>query len=359
MQAKTQEALSPEAKRQRILNLIPQYEIRPIFVREHLKREIVLGTVGDRGGGKSGSDAVITLVDGMFAGKTAFSNMVIKCDIEIDNGTAEKYGLSKGGIAHFESQPLVKDALLNLDDRYRNAYILIEEINVEYSNARKALTNTNTDFNEVCQQLRKFKTTLLYNVIDEMFIDVQLRALTDVFIKTYDTAFDINALNAQKDTGLDFCWTIYPMTGYLVGEQQKYAVTKKPLPPVYFHFGPWRGIYNTNKNQEHGIYTMSRKDKMKAMQAEISVESDPELVKEVNAWRWLEEAAQDLKQSAKKILAPHELAQWLGRPLTQEIRSRLQSYGIFFDKRVQGYRLVDFNLERVGNHYKELELATV
>ena len=55
-----QEAHSPKIgllTKQDILQMIPQYHIRSIFIRQHLDREIVIGTIGDRGGGKSGSDA--------------------------------------------------------------------------------------------------------------------------------------------------------------------------------------------------------------------------------------------------------------------------------------------------------------
>jgi len=213
--------------KQAILQMIPQYEISPIFTREHLDREIVLGTIGDRGGGKSGSDAVIATVEFLLAGKPVWSNMVISCDITIDDETAMKYGLNSGGVAHYESLPLDKDALLKLYETYREGCLLIEEINVQYSNVRRFMTNTNIDFNETCQQLRKFKVSLLYNVIDEMFIDPQLRSLTDIFISTYDTAFDLDSLDRKKPAGLDFCWKIYPMTGYLRGEQGRYLAIKK------------------------------------------------------------------------------------------------------------------------------------
>ena len=181
----------------------------------------------------------------MFAGKGVVSNMKILCEIEIDEPTARKYGLNSGGIARYESEELEKDALLNLDERYHNKALEIEEINIQYSNVRRIMANTNVDFNQVAQKLRHFQMPLVYNVIDEMFIDPQLRAMTDIFIKTYDTAFDTESLESNKDTGLDFHWRVYPMSGYLRGEQGKYAVTHRPIDPVYLHFAPWRGIFET------------------------------------------------------------------------------------------------------------------
>lgn len=307
----TQEARSVSVTKEDVLRLIVRQTLRPIFRRMYLNREVVIGTIGDRGGGKSGSDAVIATVDYMMNGDTVFSNMNISCAIEVDNTTAMEYGLNSGGVVLYQSQPLEKDALLKLDDRYRNSCLLIEEINVQYSNVRRFMTNTNVEFNEVCQQLRKFKTSLIYNVIDEMFIDPQLRSLTDIFIKTYDTAFDTQALEIQKDTGKDFSWRIYPMTGYLAGEQKKYAVTHRTLPPVLFHFEPWRGIYDSSQHQEKGVYSMSAKDRKK-MEMNVSVESDPEMIQEIDEWAWLEDKVRELANGGVKEITSAELWNHLG-----------------------------------------------
>lgn len=276
----------------------------------------------------------------MMSGKKVFSNMDIKCDIRIDDATGRKYGLNYGGVAHYQSEPLDKNALLALDDRYQDCFIIIEEINVQYSNARRFNTNTNVDFNEVCQQLRKLRACLLFNVINEMFVDVQLRELTDFFVMTYDTAFDMDSLNSKKPTGEDFKWKIYPLSGYLAGEQGKYKYTHKPLPPVFFPFKQWRGTYNTMKYQEKGIYSMSTKDK-NALTMKLDVESDPENVRVNKEWGWLEEVAIDLKDNGIKFLKREDLAQWLGRPITREISRWLSTFGIHWDYQLQGYAIPD------------------
>lgn len=301
--------------KQDVLNRIPQFEIQPILLREHLDREIVAGTIGDRGGGKSGSDAVIGTVDFMLAGKKVWSNMSIVCDIQIDDATACKYGLNSGGVAHYESLPIEKNALLKLDETYRDGCLVIEEINVQYSNVRRFMSNTNVDFNEVCQQLRKFKVSLLYNVIDEMFIDPQLRALSDVFIRTYDTAFDLDSLAKKKPAGIDFCWQIYPMSGYLRGEQGRYATTHKSE-KVYFHFKPWRGIYDSGQHQEKGRYSLNKREKEaeEKLQASYGVESseDSEDTKRViNQYQWLIDNVRKLKRSGMEFLEAHQLWQVL------------------------------------------------
>ncbi len=312
--AEVQEAHSPKIgllTKQDILQMIPQYHIRSIFIRQHLDREIVIGTIGDRGGGKSGSDAVIGIIEFLLSGKKVWSNMVIKCDIEIDDITAREYGLNSGGVAHYESLPIEKDALLKLDESYRGGCLVIEEINIQYSNVRRFMSNTNVDSNEVWQQLRKFKTSLIYNVIDEMFIDSQLRSLTDVFLMTYDTAFDLDSLHEKKNTGVDFKWTIWPMSGYLAGEQGKYLRTHKALPSVFFHFQPWRGVYDTYKHQEKGTYSLSKREREKALKAEITMESSDDIENGVNEYQWLIDNVRKLKQSKMEYLEAHQLWQVL------------------------------------------------
>lgn len=295
-----------------VLKSIPQYYIDSVIIREHLDREIVVGTIGDRGGGKSGTDAVLGLVSFMFRGKTVWSNMKIECNIKIDDETAQRHGLNSGGVAHYESLPIVKDALLKLDETYRDGCLVIEEINVQYSNVRRFMSNTNVDFNEVCQQLRKFKVSMLYNVIDEMFIDPQLRALSDMFIRTYDTAFDLDSLNRKKPAGLDFCWQLYPMSGYLRGEQGRYALTNKSE-KCYFHFGPWRGIYDSGQHQEKGRYSLNKREREKeeALKASFSVESSEEMKAEINQWQWLIDGIRKLKRSGVEFLEAQQLWQVL------------------------------------------------
>jgi hypothetical protein len=241
---------------------------------------------------------------------------------------------------HYESDDIDKDALLDLDERYRRACLVIEEINVEYSNVRRAMSNTNIDFNQVSQQLRHFETSLLYNVINEMFIDPQLRTLTDVFVKTSDTAFDADSLVNKKPRGVDFKWLITPTSGYLRGEQGKY----KMMPPAYLHFEPWHGIYDTLQTQRKGVYSISTRDKNKKFLARISAESTGEMNDYFNKWQWLVDMIQDWKRQGVKLLRPSELARMMGRPLTKEIKGILPVWGVSWDNSIQRYIVEDFDL---------------
>ncbi len=289
MVVSTQEAPSVIERgitRDDVLRRIPGAYIDNMVLRPYLDREVVIGTIGQRGGGKSATCAVLGIIHFMFMGKPVWSNMKVKLDLEIPDEIARKHGLNYGGVVHYESLPLEKEALLKLDDTYRDGCLVIEEINVQYSNVRRFMTNTNLNFNEVCQQLRKFKTSLYYNVIDEMFVDSQLRGLTDIMISTYDTAFDLDSLSKHKQSGLDFHWSIYPLTGYLCGEQGRYAFTKKPL-VAYFHFEPWRGVYDSMKHQEKGKYSQTTKEINASQKAQLSISSSEDIQDHMNQWDWL------------------------------------------------------------------------
>lgn len=281
-----------------------------LFLRPHLDREYVLGTVGDRGGGKSGSDAVIATVDFMLRDKPVWSNMKIQCDIQVDDELARRAGLNSGGVVHYESIDLEKDKLLKLDETYRNGCLVIEEINVQYSNVRRFMTNTNIESNELYQQLRKFRTSLIYNVIDEMFVDSQLRALTDIFIRCYDTAFDIDALARKKKTGIDFCWNLYSYSGYLNGEQGKYAKTKKSE-KVFFKFAPWRGVFNTWQHQEKGTYSLNKREKEAAAKAGLVIDDTEQLqrAKEeyYKQWENIDRKITEMGRSGTKEMERYQL----------------------------------------------------
>jgi hypothetical protein len=314
MQVKILEAQSPVDKRytkDEILRLIVAQEIKPIFLRPHLdsnhKWALIAGWIGDRGGGKSAGTAVTAVVDQMISGKSVPSNMLIKCDIQVDDNVARDYGLNSGGTVHYESEKLEKDALLNFSEKDRGKCFVVEEINVEYANARRPMANTNIDTNETVQQARHYEISILYNVINEMFIDSQIRTMTDIFVKTYDTAFDLESLETKKERGLDFKWEVYPWSAYLCGEQGKYKNTHKPLPPIYLPFKPWRGIYSTLISQKKGIYSLSTRDKNKQFLASITAESSPEIQDHFNKWGYLYPKVVEIYESGVKEMELYEL----------------------------------------------------
>ena len=75
------------ATREDVLRMIVGLKLDPILRRQHLKREVIIGLVGLRGDGKSGSGAVIALLDYMMSGNPVWSNMPIKTAIQVDDET--------------------------------------------------------------------------------------------------------------------------------------------------------------------------------------------------------------------------------------------------------------------------------
>jgi hypothetical protein len=271
-------------------------ELKPIFKRQHLNREVIIGLVGLRGDGKSGSGAVIALLDYLMNGEPVWSNMAIGVSITVDDATARKWTngtMKHGGTVTFRSQPLDKEGLLRFDPRYNHGCYFVDEINMEFAEARRAMSNTNLYMDRVAQQLRKYQNSLIYTVINEMFVDSRIRELTDIFIRCEDTALSMEGLAAKKPTGVDFKWTIYPMSGYMLGRERSYYVTKKPLPPVYLHFEPWRGIYNDKQAQGQGKmkYGFNLTEKTTAgNNIGLGIETQPsaETVDNIAQYKWLE-----------------------------------------------------------------------
>jgi len=283
------------ATREDVLRMIVGLKLDPILRRQHLKREVIIGLVGLRGDGKSGSGAVIALLDYMMSGNPVWSNMPIKTDIQVDDETAISMthgALPHGGVVTYVSQELDKEGLLRFDPSYHDGCYFIDEINMEFAEARRAMSNTNLFMDRVAQQLRKYQNSMIYTVINEMFIDPRIRELTDIFIRCEDMALSREGLNHHKQPGIDFKWTVYPMSGYLCGRENSYYVTKKPLPPAYLHFEPWRGIYDDKYAQAVGKmkYGFQLTDKHGGtMQMGMQTAQSSGLKKAVDQWRWVED----------------------------------------------------------------------
>jgi hypothetical protein len=281
----------PKYTREDALKLIVGKVLQPLFRHQHLNREVIIGLVGLRGDGKSGSGAVIALLDYMMNGEPVWSNMAIGVRITVEDYRARQYGLHRGGTVTYRSKELDKEGLLRFDPQYNHGCYFIDEINMEFAEARRAMSNTNLYMDRVAQQLRKYQNSLIYTVINEMFVDSRIRELTDIFIRCEDTALSVEGLAQKKQTGIDFKWTIYPMSGYMLGRERSYYFTKKPLPPVYLHFEPWRGIYNDKLAQGQGKmkYGFNLADKTgNDVGVGIETQQSSETETAVDQYKWLE-----------------------------------------------------------------------
>ena len=96
--------IAPLLTREDILKKIVGYELKPIFKHQHLNREVIIGLVGLRGDGKSGSGAVIALLDYLMNGEPVWSNMAIGVSINVDDKTVCKWTngiIKRGGTVGF------------------------------------------------------------------------------------------------------------------------------------------------------------------------------------------------------------------------------------------------------------------
>lgn len=244
MPVQTQEAL---LLRQEMLNLIPGKRLDYVLKRKGIKKDLIIGLVGERGGGKSGSGAVMSLMDFAMDGIKLFSNMHIACNMEISDEGAQEFGLRKGGIARYRSLPIDMPRLMHFDEMYRNSIIFFDEINVEIAEARRCMTNTNLFSNRLAQELRHLESAIIFTCISEMAVDPRWRDIVDVFIKSEETAYYEENIASGKPQGVDFAWTVYFMNRCFNGHT--YQETQKPIRDVIFHFKPWRGIYDDKEFQ--------------------------------------------------------------------------------------------------------------
>lgn len=278
-------------ERQKILNQIVGSQFKYLFKRKNIKKDLILGFVGERGGGKSGSAAVTTILDFMMDGIPCYSNMKIGMRVPIPDELANKFGIPWGQYGIMKSLPLDMPALLRFDLKYKNSVIFIDEINVEVSEARRSMTNTNLFSNRLGQELRHLESSLIFTAISEMHIDGRLRDLVDCFVKCSDTCNTRDGIERGKPPGIDFKWIVYYMSTCFDGTT--YNETKHPSIECFFHFKPWRGIYDDKEFQGEGMmkYGYSLKD--------LTESSKPKetLIDASKDWTWLNNLIEQYRQA--------------------------------------------------------------
>lgn len=282
------------------LNDIVQYELPPLFRRQHLNRDTVIGLIGDRGDGKSLGGSIIALFDYMLQNEPCWSNMKIKVVFDIDNAIAGKYGL-EGGQAIFESKPLNKYKFLNFDPEYQGGVFFIDEFNIWLADARRAMSNQNLIASDIGQELRKLQSALIYSSLSEMFVENRFRDNTDVYIESQDTALTPEGLVQRRRPGTDFMWTVYPMSRKLTG--WRYADKYQTLPPIYFHGKRWWGIIDTLERQKRVKYSVD----MGTTRANFEIEEDPAIIEAKSKWDWLNPIAKELYADGRKYIPCQEV----------------------------------------------------
>ncbi len=264
--------------------------VKSLLRRQHLNRDVITALVGDRGSGKTTSGARHIFQDHMVQGEPCWSNIQIKIVVTVSNEEAALYNL-EGGEVVYESKPLTKGALLALSDEYRGGIIYVDEINIYSADARRFMSNTNLEMNDVGQELRKLQSALTYTVINEMFVDMRIRDLTDTFIRCEDTALTLEGLQAKRTPGLEVEWSLYPISRKLCGLRYNRELTR-PIGPIAIPNRAIWGAIDTYKKQERKYYKV--KGKIGGMDVTTEITPDPVVEKELSEWGWLAPIASKL-----------------------------------------------------------------
>lgn len=202
-----------------------------------------IGLIGPRGSCKSLTAAAMGIVDYLIPGYKLISNMEIKWALKMANY-----------IVGYQSNELDQAEFLNFDIEDSVA-VMVDEVNIEFSEARRSITNRNLIFNKILQQLRKKKMNLIYTVQHEMWVDNRLRYQTDFFIRCQDICLKPGGIYLPYDFGEFATWTIYDMSGYL--GQGSYQETGKPVIENWkIPSKRWWGCYDTDliQGEDGGIY---------------------------------------------------------------------------------------------------------
>lgn len=293
-----------------------------------------IGLIGPRGSCKSLGAAAMGIMDYLVPGYSLISNMDVK------------WGLNfKGDIIGYKSEKLDKMEFLKfkMDDRIA---VLIDEVNIEFSEARRSMTNRNLIFNKILQQLRKRQMNVIYTVQHEMWIDNRLRWQTDVFIKTMDICLRPGGIHLPYEFGEYASWKVFDMSG--IFGQGTYTETMKPLIDGWrFNGKKWWNTFDTNEIQ--GIMEDSY-GKMEGQQPSV-VEA------EANKWGWLADKVKILHEQGINEIPSVRLSQYIGQELTAKIRGMLKVYGVYYDALKQAYIVDGFDLENTQSINKPKELV--
>lgn len=226
---------------------------------------LCIGIVGGRGSGKSCSAAALACLDYLLDGLPVWSNMDVRIIVRY-------HGLEKT----YATIDLEKIDLLRLDTEYAGGLWLIDEVNVDISEARRAMSKRATVFSHVLQELRKKKMSLIYTVQSEEWVDTRLRWQTDFYV----TCRDLFTMNHQGHPGERSWWKVYDMSGLILGEspQKQSEVSDFIVWEGSFWLKPWWEAYNSFELQ--GVDDSSL-DKMPTdrLSATVVIGDSPHLAK--------------------------------------------------------------------------------
>lgn len=280
-----------------------------IFRKLDLRRDVIIGLIGERGAGKSVGAAAIAFHDYMVVDEPCWSNTKIKADI--------------AGVI-YESLPLDMKRLLYGDLECHGGVIIVDEGNMTMADGRRAMANQNIAADDIAQQLRKMNSALIYTCLSEGFMDLRIRENTDIFITCRDNKF--NPTNTKKKIQLQgelSDWEIHGQTDkgiyILNGQRNKYSgecVIRKRFKTSYY----W-GLINTD-------------DKLKRTRV-VNNQINSNAVDSDND-NWIVDKIGELLKSKVTLLSPSDYTDIFEQPTLTE-RRIISGYGIIYNRKLVGY----------------------
>lgn len=291
-----------------------------------------IGLVGPRGSGKSLSASAMGVLDYLIPGYNVISNMNLQYAVNIN-----------GNIINYQSEKLDKMEFMRFDIPNKTA-VMVDEVNIEFSEGRRSMTNRNLIFNKIIQQLRKRKLNVIYTVQHEMWIDNRLRWQTDVFIKCQDVCMKPGGIYLPYDFGEFVSWKIYDMSG--IFGRGVYADSETPLfDGLRFAGKQWWNTYDTDEIQEgdEGKY------------GKANVDESPYVQKKREEIADIQSKVLELHNDGIEAISSPELARILG-VFPKKVKDILLTCGVTYNPYLNKYEIDPYDLEKMtdGENQKEI-----
>lgn len=255
---------SPERIIDVMLGIFHQQRFLPGFLAG---RELVVGMVGPRGGGKSCGGSAIAIYDFMLAGVPVFSNMDIAVTVRY-----------KEASKLFKTRPLDTSSLLDIRDQtqmYRNCLIFVDEANMTTGDSQRTMSNKALWFSYVLQQSRKRHMSLIHTEQSEYFVPERLRFQTNLYISCKDAAYG-DGKPKWGSLGRKSEWKVHDYSGVVTGQHYDGI----PIYEDFFHNTPFWHSFNTDQLQtdetempdfkKRSDISIQPGDKLKALMVEFA-----------------------------------------------------------------------------------------
>lgn len=279
-----------------------------LFRKWNILRDVAYGFIGDRGTGKSTTQADLAIHDHMMLEEPCWSNLKIRAKLKIDNHMDQALWemeqitgieIKTDPLPIYESLPLDPNLLLSPECPYQGGCIVVDEINIELADSWRTMSNDALASSDMMQTLRKLKSAFIFSCISEMFVPNRIRDAVDIYFKLQDYAFVNESQLYGQGQGHDFKLEMYPMTGKFAGYRNTFARLREPYLTLQVHGRDLWGIVDTwdrRERQKHtsSLYKQLVQDAVSEVQeSDTMTEHDYEVAQSEivrtteNEWGWL------------------------------------------------------------------------